>query len=173
MSIHKNVLRTDKTTSSYVEFEERAAAIYLDLARRFRDNNALSWFWVGMSMAEKQHAIVLAFCECQQLLEDRSPAHPPETRDLSELFSNLETRVAQKELSVDDAFMIAAELEASEINAIYDRLVRPVEGTSYLTRKQIETLGANHSHVLVKAAQRFGVSAPVLEKLTQLAGRCP
>ena len=119
-------------------------------------------------MAEKQHALVLAFCASQQLLGDNSPADAKVTRNLSEFFSDLENRAARKDLSVDDAFMIATELESSEINAIYDRLVRPAQGTSHLTRKKIETLGVNHARILVKAARRFGVSAPVLEKLTQL-----
>ena len=159
---------TRETVSTYVAFEERAAAIYLDLARRFRDNTDLSGFWLGMCMAERQHAIVLAFCECQHLLNDVPPADSPNVLHLLELFRNLEGRASQPELSVDDAFMIAAELEGSEINTIYEQLVRPVEGTTYLTRKKIETLGVNHLLVLVKAARRFGVSASVLEKLAQL-----
>jgi hypothetical protein len=173
MSIDENALKTGESRPSYVEFEERAATIYLDLARRFRDNTELSWFWLGMSMAEKQHAVVLAFCECQQLLCERPPADSPDTRGLSDLLRKLESRAAQRDLSVDDAFVIASELEASEINAIYERLVRPAQGTSYFERKKVETLGVNHPHILLKAAEKFGVSAPVLQKLTQFEQEGP
>jgi len=161
-------LSTGEARSSYVEFEERAAEIYLNFARRFRDNADLSGFWLGMCMAEQQHAIVLSFCECQHLLSDNLPTDSPGDHDLSELFRNLETRAAHPNLTVDHAFMIAAELEGSEINAIYERLVAPVQGTSYLTRKKIETLGENHVHAIAQAARRFGASDSVLGQLAQL-----
>jgi hypothetical protein len=168
MSTNSDALTTREAISPYVEFEERAASIYLNFARRFRDNPELSWFWLGMSMAERQHALVLAFCECEHLLKDSSLAHLSDTDSLSELFRIFENRAAQPDLSVDDAFMIAAELEASEVNAIYERLVGPAEGTSYFTRKKIETLGVNHPQILVATARKFGVATPVLEKLTRL-----
>jgi hypothetical protein len=173
MSTNRDASATDEARFSHVEFEERAAAIYLDLARRFRDNPELSWFWLGMSMAERQHALVLGFCECQHLINDREPADSSVTCSLSELFRTVENRLAQPGLTVDDAFLIAAELEGSEINAIYERLVRPAEGTSYFTRKKIETLGVNHPQILAQAAQKFGVSATVIEKLTRLASGEP
>jgi hypothetical protein len=168
MSTKKNALAATETVSPYVEFERRAAAIYLSLARRFRDNAELSSFWLGMRAAEEQHAVVLAFCECQHLLDDDATGDPPDPRELSGLFRNLEVRVARPELSIDDAFMIAAELEGSEINAIYEHFLRPTHGTPYFIRKKIETLGVNHPRILAQAAKRFGVSAPVLERLTQL-----
>ena len=168
MKTNGDSLTTAEIKSPYVEFEERAAAIYLNLARRFRDNTDLSGFWLGMFMAEQQHALVLSFCECQHLLNDNPPTDSPGNPHLSQMFRTLESRAAQSELTVDDAFMIAAELEGSEVNAIYARLVGPAQGTSHLTRKKIETLGENHVQVIVKAARRFGVSASVLGKLAQL-----
>jgi hypothetical protein len=166
MNTEEHGQKLDENSSLFVEFENRAAAIYMGLARRFRDNRDLSWFWLGMSMAERQHAVVLGFCECQQLPGNNASADIASTRDLSELFRDLEKRVAQPDLSVDDAFTIAAELEKCEINAIYDRIVRSTPGTSYLIRKQIETLGANHPHILAKAARKFGASARVFEQLS-------
>ena len=162
-----------ETKSAYVGFEERAAAIYLDFARRFRDNAELSWFWLGMCMAERQHALVLEFCECQHLLNDEPPEDSAVTRSLSELFHDLENRAAKTDLPVEDAFTIAAELEGSEINAIYNRLVGPAQGTEYFTRKKIETLGVNHHQLLVENARKFGVRASVIERMMQLEPEKP
>jgi hypothetical protein len=166
--VQQNASAAAETDSAYVDFEKRAAAIYLGVARRFRDNSELSWFWLGMSMAEQQHALILAFCEGQNLLRNGPSEESQETRDLRERFNLLESLAAQKDLSIDGAFLIAAELETSEINAIYERFVRPVQGTSYFTRKKIETLGVNHPAILMNAAKKFGVSRQVFEKLTQL-----
>ena len=168
MSANRDVLRTRETRSSFVEFEERAATLYLTLARRFRDDTELSWFWLGMCMAERQHALVLDFCECQRLLNDEPPVDSGVTRSLSELFCDLENRAARPDLSVEDAFKIAAELEGSEINAIYNRLVGPAQGTEYFTRKKIETLGVNHHQLLIETARKFGVRASAIEKMMQL-----
>ena len=171
MSANPKDLDTKASRCPYVQFEERAGAIYQEMARDFRNNQELSWFWRAMSLAENQHALVLAFCECQQLLDTPSPDQAPEVSHLSETFTRLESQVAGKELTLDEAFLIAGELETSELNATYDRLVRPAQGTPYLIRKKIETLGENHGETLLKAAQKFGVSAPVIERLAELQKR--
>jgi rubrerythrin len=45
-----------------VEFEEKAAAIYLRLAARFSpENKELSSLWLEMGMQEKEHAGLLQF----------------------------------------------------------------------------------------------------------------
>jgi hypothetical protein len=150
-----------------VQFEERASSIYLILARQFEANSELSWFWVEMSMEERQHAVLLDFCGCHRLVGENLPdQHAIEA--LSEFLSQLEARATQQDLSVDDAFLIAAELEASEINAIYDRTVRPIQGTWYLAKKKTETFGVNHAQVIATAARKFGVADATLARLAEL-----
>ena len=150
-----------------VEFEERAASLYLTLARRFVNNKALSWFWLELSMEEKQHALLLEFCGCEHMIAKGLPGRR-EVQKLMALFSSLEQRVARKDLSVDDAFLIAVDLEASEINDAYEGAIKPIQGTWYITRKKIGTLTSDHMQTLVRAARKFGVSAPVLARLVQM-----
>jgi hypothetical protein len=158
--------------STLVAFEERSALLYLTLARRFTAEPALSWFWLEMSMEEKQHATLLDFCGCQQLFGKDEPDKNT-LRKLSNLLSELEERVKQTDLSVNEAFLIAAELEASELNSIYARMVRPIEGTWYIVRKKIETLIPGHTERLLRNARKFGVSGPVMARLMELSGRRP
>lgn len=158
------------TSARLVEFEERAASLYLTLARRFADNADLSWFWLQMSMEEKQHAQLLEFCGCEHLVAEGLPDNST-VQSLSRLLSSLEERVGQANLSVDEAFLIAAELEGSEINDVYAGVVRPIEGTWYIMRKKIETLVSDHVGTLVEAARKFGASTPTLARLAEIKRR--
>ena len=159
----------DKTSSILIGFEERAASLYLELARRFVENKALSWFWLEMSMEEKQHALFLQFCAGEQVLKDL----PDRTkiRKLEDLFESLEKRASQTNLSVDEAFLIAAELEASEINDIYARLIGPIGGTFYVIRKKIQTLVPEHMQALIRGASKFQVSESTMTKLREARAR--
>jgi hypothetical protein len=127
---------TTQIYSRLVEFEERASSLYKDLARRFINNQDLSWFWLEMSLEERQHALLLDFCGCEQITTGTLPDKAT-IRRLSDLFRDLEKRAAHKELSIDDAFLIAAELEGSELNDIYARVIGPMRGTEYVMQKKI------------------------------------
>jgi hypothetical protein len=154
------------------EFEERAASLYMGFARRFTDHKDLSWFWLQMSMEERQHAQFLEFCGCEQLVTAGLPEEST-VQALGKALSNLEVRAGQENLSVDEAFLIAAELEGSEINDVYAGVIKPIEGTLYIMRKKAETLVSGHMQTLIKAAHQFGVSAPALARLDELQRREP
>ena len=156
----------DNACRCLVGFEESAAAVYLGLARQFAKNKELSWFWLEMSMEEKEHAVLLEFCGCEGLLRNLPDRNT--IRRLSDLFQTLQKRAGSKNISVDEAFLIAAELEGSEINDIYARLVTPVRGTPYILRKKIEALGPDHLQSLIRGARRFRVSAATMARLIEL-----
>ena len=157
----------DKACRCLVGFEERAAAIYMNLARRFAKNRDLSRFWLEMSMDERQHAVLLKFCGCEDLLGKNMPDRNT-VRELSSLMDRLQERTDAERISIDDAFLIATELEASEINGIYSRLVGPVRGTPYILRKKIETLGPDHLQSLIRGAERFRVTPETMARLLEL-----
>jgi hypothetical protein len=72
----------------------------------------LSWFWLEMSMEEKQHALFLQFCAGEGMistLPDRTAI-----RKLDEHFALLEKRASQPNLPVDEAFLIAAVLQSGD-----------------------------------------------------------
>jgi hypothetical protein len=157
----------DNVCRSLVGFEERAAAIYLTLARRFARNPALSWFWLEMSMEERQHAVLLEFCGCEDLLGKNMPDRKT-VRRLSDLIDRLQERASAKTISIDDAFLLATEMESSEINGIYARLIGRVKGTPYILRKKIETLGPNHLQSIIRGARRFRVTPATMARLLEM-----
>src|SRR5579862_9214668 len=116
---------SSSTYRRFVEFEERAAAIYLQFASHFSEDHQLSAFWLDMGMQEKQHAGLLQFCLADRLFAPNLP-DAAEIQKISELFKRLEKQAANPELQIAEAFTIAMELEASEINGIYRHLTTPL-----------------------------------------------
>jgi hypothetical protein len=123
-----------------------------------------------MSMEEKQHAGLLQFCLREHIATRELPDKGARRR-LGNHFAKLEKRAAAPDLTVDDAFLIAGDLEASEINTIYTRLISPVRGPWYIMRKKIESSMPDHMDGLIEGACRFGVSQSAMAKLSNLGGR--
>jgi hypothetical protein len=159
------------TYRQFYEFEERAAAIYLQLASRFSEDHDLSSFWLDMAMHEKQHAGLLDFCLRQELVAEDLP-DSTEIEKLVGFFENLEKRTRDPNLTVEEAFSMAVELEASEINAIYCRLTYPLHSSLYLMRRQIATSVPNHIDELIGAARKFGVGETALRELDHIKQHC-
>jgi hypothetical protein len=151
----------------FIRFEERSAALYLELSVRFFGNPDLSWFWVEMAMEEKLHAGMLQHCREAGVFASELPGKD-EIQRLSSLFRQLEARLAQPELTLDDAFDMAIELESSEINDVYSRLTAPIQGPAYVMRKKMELSLAGHFDRLHEAACKFNVSRSTQARLAEL-----
>jgi len=161
-----NMREVNNVCDSLVAFEEQAASIYRTFALRFAEDHALSAFWWQMSMEERQHAQLLRFCGCEQLLSRGLPDEST-VQDFARVLHDLEERSTAINLSRDQAFQIAAELEGSEINDVFGAVVKPVEGTWHIIRKKIETLQSPHLETLANAALKFGASAPTLAAMAK------
>src|SRR3989442_765253 len=148
----------------FIEFEEKAAAIYLQIASRFSKDRRLGSFWFEMALQEKQHAGLLQFCLYERLFASNLPENT-EIRKTAELFKRLEKRAADPALTAADAFSLAIELESSEVNAIYCHLTTSLHSSMYLLRRKIATFVPNHVNELVAAARKFGVSNESLKEL--------
>jgi hypothetical protein len=163
----ENAMKAAQVYDGFIRFEERSAELYLELSVKFFNDIDLTWFWVEMAMEEKQHASLLQYCRetgiCASQLPDRA-----QILRLRTLFDDLEARVAGTDLSVDDAFAIAIELESSEINEIYKNLTDPIQGPWYILRKKIDLSIGNHFERLEAAARRFGTSPEIQKRLAVL-----
>ena len=155
----------------FVEFEERAAAIYLQLASRFSRDPQLSSFWLDMAMHEKQHAGLLQFCLCESLFGTDLP-DTAEIQRLREFFNRIEKRAAEPSLTIEQAFSLAVEIEASEINAIYCHLTTTLHSSIYLLLRKIATSLPNHIDELIEAARKFGLGENALQELSQQKEHC-
>jgi rubrerythrin len=157
----------------FIEFEEKAAAIYLRLASHFSSRNRkLSALWLDMAIEEKQHAGLLQFCVQERMFSQELPSDD-EIRKFTTLFRKLEKRAADQSLDPSGAFGIAAELEGSEVNAIYSYMTTPLHASTYLLKRKIVTSPIRHIDHLVTAGKSFKISGPILKKLESLKEACP
>jgi hypothetical protein len=155
----------------FVEFEERAASLYLHLASYFSKQPELSSFWLEMGMQEKQHAGLLQFCAVEKLFAGELP-DDAEIQRVEDVYRELEKRIAKPDLNVDEAFQIALELESSEVNEIYCHLTTTTHNSMYLWRRKVASLAPGHVGFLAAAARKFGVGEKVLRQLDLLCDKC-
>lgn len=154
----------------FIEFEEQAAGVYLQMASRFtHENPELAALWLDMGMEEKQHAGLLQFCLAEKLVATSLPEEA-EIAATEQMFARLSREAGDPRLNTESAFRIAAELETSEINTIYDRLTTPVHSSMYLLRRKIATLQNHIGHVL-QQARKFGISQTTMSELERIASR--
>ena len=151
----------------FIRFEERSAALYLELSVRFFNQPELSWFWVEMAMEEKQHAGMLQHCREAGVFAAELPDKDQILR-LNRIFQELETRLARPGLAVADAFDMAIELESSEINDVYSKLTAPIQGPAHVMRKKMELTLAGHFEKLHEAASRFNASPAIQARVSGL-----
>ena len=155
----------------FVNLEERAAAIYVQMASRFSpEDPELSSFWLEMAMQEKQHAGLLQFCIAEELY---SPDLPPDKalQETGVLFDNLFKRASDPDLTASDSFHIAIQLETSEANAIYDRLTTPVHSSMYLLRRKVATMMPDHLGRLLIEARKCNIPQETLRELEGTASK--
>jgi rubrerythrin len=157
----------------FMNFEEDAAEIYVQMASRFSpENEALASLWLDMGMQEKQHAGLLQFCSAEEMYAPALPTDA-EIQAAEELFFRLKKRVKDPDLSVNEAFHIAADLETSEVNEIYCKLTTPVHASMYLLRRKIVTSMPDHVGRLLQEGRKFGVPEATLKLLKQTHEKCP
>ena len=152
----------------FAEFEERAAGLYLTLASRFSPQDPeLSEFWLDMAMQEKQHAGLLQFCVAEQLFAPEVPGEAAIGK-FADFFTELESRAADPDMDMNEAFDLAADLEGSELNAVFSYLTTSMHRSLYLMRKKIAASQFDHIECLIDAGKRFGVAGATLQKLQNL-----
>jgi rubrerythrin len=153
----------------FINFEEQAAAIYLRMASRVSPENPdMGALCLDMGIQEKQHAGLMQFCLAEELFATKLPSDK-QVQETEVLFSSLTKRAANPDLSVEEAFDIAAQMETSEVNEIYDHLTTPLHGSAYLLRRKIAASLPDHLEHLLHEARRLKLPQQSLEKLEQLS----
>jgi hypothetical protein len=155
----------------FIEFEERAASLYLRLASHFSKNTELSSFWLEMGMQEKQHAGLLQFLLVEKLFAGNLPDEAT-IRKIDDLFRSFESQAANLDLNIPAAFQIALEMEASEVNDIYGHLTSTTHTSTYLWHRKIATMAPGHIGCLADSARKFGAGDDVVRQLNLLKNSC-
>ena len=111
----------------FAEIERLVGKIYYRFSHLFMADPVLRDFWWEMAREEEQHACILVACKALiSNYEDEKldPMISPENaRRLGEHLKEFLDRGTPK-LDVNEAFQIALEIESSEIDVIYGRLLQ-------------------------------------------------
>src|SRR5688572_4161769 len=110
----------------FAEIERLVSKIYFRFSHLFLTQPELRDFWWGMAREEEQHACILH--ACRTLIENYTDERldPNVSRDKAQQLSlRLNSFLAQgtASLTVEEAFRIAVDIESSEIDAIYSKLI--------------------------------------------------
>ena len=110
----------------FAELEGLVSKIYFRFSHLFLDQPELRDFWWQMALDEDQHAAILLACkEMVQNYEDETLDPSISKKRADELKAQLESYLSRgtPSIAVEEAFRIALEIETSEIDAIYSKLV--------------------------------------------------
>ena len=148
----------------FAEIERLVSKIYYRFSHLFLTRPELRDFWWEMAREEEQHACILQACRVLIENYEDETLDPNISRDKAlELSLRLNSFLAQgsASLNVEEAFRIALDIESSEIDAIYSKLLQlggPQIG------KTMENLGvpASVQRQKLKAALRRFCSNPDL-----------
>lgn len=110
----------------FAEVERLVSKIYYRFSHLFFSEVELRDFWWGMAGEEEQHAAILLACKALiQNYDDEKIDVSINRENADRLAARLTAYLAQgtPSLTVDEAFKIALEIETSEIEAIYGKLL--------------------------------------------------
>ena len=110
---------------AFAEIERLVAKIYFRFSHLFLANAALRDFWWEMAREEEQHACILQACRAviENYDERLDPTVGRDRADRLHEWLNAFLSRGTAALSVEESFRIALEIEDSEIDAIYGRLI--------------------------------------------------
>jgi len=150
--------------TSFADVERLVAKIYYRFSHLFLDRPELRDFWWEMAKEEEQHACILHACGAMiENYEDErlDPAINPDKADQLKQWLRAYLNRGTATLGVEEAFRIALEIESSEIDVIYGKLLQ-LGGPQIA--KTMENLGvpASVQRQKLKAALRRFCSNPEL-----------
>lgn len=111
----------------FAEIERLVAKIYFRFSHLFLHQSELRDFWWEMATEEEQHASILL--ACKEMIEnyDDEAIDPSITREKADLLKGeLQAYLSRgtPSINVEEAFKTALEIETSEIEAIYSKLLQ-------------------------------------------------
>jgi len=111
----------------FAEIERLVSKVYFRFSHLFLHHPELRDFWWQMAIDEEQHACILLACKAiVENFYDESvdPEIPMEKADqLKEQISSYLNK-GTPSITVEEAFKVAVEMETSEVDTIYSRLLQ-------------------------------------------------
>ncbi|MBI2090018.1 MAG: hypothetical protein HYT78_14985 [Deltaproteobacteria bacterium] len=155
----------------FAEIEGLVAKVYFRFSHLFIDQPELRDFWWEMAKQEEQHAAILV--ACKGVIEN----YPDESVDPSigaekadELRARLKAYLGQgiRSITLDKAFQTALEIEGSEIDAIYSKLLHLGGPKIAETMANLGVPASVQRHKLKSALRRFSKNPKLLQAAARL-----
>jgi hypothetical protein len=112
---------------SFSEIERLVGKVYYRFSHLFLDQPELRDFWWEMARQEEQHALILLACKIVIQNYEDEQLDPSMTRENAErLKEHIHSYLNEgtPSISCEEAFKIALEIETSEIDVIYGKLLQ-------------------------------------------------
>ena len=155
----------------FAEIERLVAKIYFRFSHLFLAQPELRDFWWEMAKEEEQHGCILQACRAVIENYEEERLDPDISRDKArELSARIESFLSRgtASLNIEDAFRIALEIEGSEIDAIYSKLIH-LGGPQIATTMENLGVPASVQRQKLKAAlRRFCSNAELLQAAERL-----
>jgi rubrerythrin len=155
----------------FAEIERLVSKVYYRFSHLFLSDGELRDFWWDMAGEEEQHAAILHACKALIQNYDDEKLDPSITEAAAE---RLRIKVAgylskgTPSLTVDEAFRIALEIETSEIDAIYGKLLQLGGPKIAQTMQNLGVPASVQRQKLKAALRRFSSNVELLSAAERL-----
>lgn len=155
----------------FADIEKLVAKVYYRFSHLFLGEPELRDFWWEMAREEEQHASILAACREIILNYDEEPLDPSISRETAD---RLGRRLREfldrgsRSIGVDDAFRIALDIESSEIDVIYGKLLHLGGPQIGKTMENLGVPAAVQRQKLKAALRRFCADPELLRSAERL-----
>jgi len=156
--------------------EQRCADIYSTFASSLNDDKEVESFFLGLAEEEKHHAKILAAEKAALDVDSDTgyfmPEFPAKLTEMDTMLKQVEEK-ARTGVTKDEAFVLALELEQSELNTIYRDLVLMGRAAVKLMARHLdESLSLpKHQAGLVEGMRRFIPDSPTCKQAELWAGQ--
>jgi hypothetical protein len=155
----------------FSDVERLVSKIYFRFSHLFLSHTELRDFWWQMANEEEQHACILNACrvlienyEDEKLDPSITAQKADELRDWLLVYLNKGTAA----ITVEEAFRTALEIETSEIDAIYSRLLQLGGPKIAMTLENLGVPAKVQREKLKRALQRFCSDPQLLDAARRL-----
>jgi hypothetical protein len=154
--------RTQAIYARFEVFEEQLAHCYFLLHERFIANPPVAKFWADSAMEELEHFSMLRFCREKGLLSEiqldvEAVCH------IEQLLEATKGIVNQPEVSIDEAFYAALLVESSELDEVYEKLIRTLAKDHRLLHEAVRASLRSHLDRFADGAEMYCSDATFAE----------
>jgi hypothetical protein len=155
----------------FAEIERLVSKIYFRFSHLFLARPELRDFWWGMAREEEQHACILRACRAVIENYEDETLDPTISREKArELSQWLDSFLARgtPSLTTEESFRIALEIENSEIDTIYSKLVQLGGPNIARTMENLGVPASVQRQKLKAALRKFCADSDLIEAAERL-----